>query len=120
MFTSSNPELDEWPLTRLAAYLAAWLIVGLLLSAVFARLDLSWSEALALLLPLLFVYSFVCLSAWYVSRATPLNTSSLLRVLATSGLAAMVSGALWLALARLWIGILGTVPTIVSVSVAAA
>jgi two-component system, LytTR family, sensor histidine kinase AlgZ len=95
---------------RLAAYLGAWLIVGLLLGGVFTRLGLSWSEALALLLPLLFVYSFVCLSAWYVSRATPLSTSGLFRVLSTSGLAAAVAGAVWLALARLWIGVLGDVP----------
>lgn len=92
---------------RLAAYLGTWLVAGVVLAAVFTRLGLGWDESLALLLPLFFVYSFVCLSSWYISRATPLDTSSRLRVIATSGFAALVSGAGWLALARLWIGVLG-------------
>ena len=37
---------------RLAAYLAAWLVVCVLLAAVFTRLGLGWVEALAFLLPL--------------------------------------------------------------------
>ena len=95
---------------RLAAYLGAWLMLGVVLAAVFTRLGLSWVEALALLLPLFLVYANVCLSSWYISRATPLNTSSLLRVLATSGFAALVSGAGLLALARLWVAILAATP----------
>jgi two-component system sensor histidine kinase AlgZ len=91
---------------RLAAYLAVWLVIGILLAAVLTGQGLEWPEALALLLPLCLVYSFVCLSAWYVCRATPLRTSGLSRVLATSGLAALVSGALWLGLARAWIAAL--------------
>jgi len=96
---------------RLAAYLAAWLIVCVLLAAVFTRLGLSWLEALALLLPLLLVYAFACLSAWYVSRATPLRTSSLFRVLASSGLAASIASGLWLGLARAWVAVLSTTDT---------
>jgi two-component system, LytTR family, sensor histidine kinase AlgZ len=91
---------------RLAAYLAAWLIVCVLLAAVFARLGLGWLEALAFLLPLFLVYSFVCLSAWYVSRATPLRTSGILRILASAGLAASVAAGLWLGLARAWVAAL--------------
>jgi two-component system sensor histidine kinase AlgZ len=91
---------------RLAAYLAAWLIVCVLLASVFTRLELTWLEALALLGPLCLVYAFVCLSAWYVSRATPLGTSSIPRILASSGLAASVASGLWIALARVWIAVL--------------
>ena len=93
---------------RLAAYLAAWLIVCVLLAAVFTRLGLSWLEALALLLPLLLVYAFACLSAWYVSRATPLKTSSLFRILVSSGLAASIASGLWLGLAEVWVAVLST------------
>ena len=92
---------------RLAAYLGTWLVAGIVLAAVFTRLGLGWVESLAFLLPLFFVYSFVCLSSWYITRATPIGTSSRFRVIATSGFAALVSGAAWLALARLWIGVLG-------------
>ncbi len=96
---------------RLAAYLAAWLIVCVLLAAVFTRLGLSWLEALALLLPLVLVYAFACLSAWYVSRATPLRTSSLFRILGSSGLAASIASGLWLGLARVWVSVLSTTAT---------
>jgi Sec-independent protein secretion pathway component TatC len=60
---------------RLTTYLAAWLIVAVLLAAVLTRQGLSWLEALALLLPMCLIYGFACLSAWYVCRATPLATS---------------------------------------------
>lgn len=91
----------------LAAYLGAWLVVCVLVAAVFARLGLSWLEALTLLLPLFVVYAFVCLSAWYVSRATPPRTSGLARILGSSALAAAIAGSLWLGLARAWAAVLG-------------
>ena len=92
---------------RLASYLGASLIVAVLLAAVLTRQGLSALEALVLLLPIVLVYSTVCLSAWYVCRATPLRTSGVIRILASSGVAAMVAGGLWLGLARLWIAMLG-------------
>jgi hypothetical protein len=97
-------------LERLASYLAAWLVVGTLLAAVITRLGLTWPEALALLLPLSLVYSFACLSAWYVCRATPLTTSSVSRVLMTAGLSSLVAGTLWLILANVWIEVLTATP----------
>jgi hypothetical protein len=96
---------------RLAAYLTAWLLFGILLGAVFTRLGLTWIAALALLLPLSLIYAFVCLSAWYVCRATPLKTSSMIRVLTSSASAAAVSAVLWLGLARGWMGVLSSTPT---------
>ena len=93
---------------RLAAYLGAWLIACVLLAAVFTRLGLGWLEALALLVPLCLVYAFACLSAWYVSRAMPLTTSSVPRVLASSALAAAIASGFWLGLARVWVAALAT------------
>src|SRR5262245_43360534 len=94
-------------LERLAVYLAAWMLSGVLLSAVFTRLGFTWTASLALLLPLSLVYAFVCLSAWYVCRATPLRTSGMARVVASSALATTVAAAVWLALARVWMAALG-------------
>jgi len=101
---------------RLASYLGAWLIVCVLLALVLARQGLSWFEALALLLPIVLVYAFVCLSAWYVCRAMPLATSGVLRALLSSLLAAVVASGLWLALARLWIVMLSAFPTFAPVA----
>ena len=95
---------------RLTTYLAAWLVVAALLAAVVTRQGLGWVEALALLLPLCLVYAFACLSAWYVCRATPLTTSGVARVLASSALAAVVASGLWVALMRLWVSALVLLP----------
>jgi two-component system, LytTR family, sensor histidine kinase AlgZ len=95
---------------RLAAYLAVWLTVCVFVGGVFTRFGLSWTEALALLVPLFMVYAFVCLSAWYVSRATPL-TGSVLLVIVSSVLAAGFAGGLWLGLTQAWIGVLSATET---------
>jgi len=92
---------------RIASYLSAWLIVAVLLSVVLTRQGLTWAAALTLLLPICLVYAFVCLSAWYVCRATPLTTSSAMRVLASSALAAVMASGAWIALARTWMSALG-------------
>jgi two-component system sensor histidine kinase AlgZ len=90
---------------RLTGYLAAWLTACVLVAGAFTRFGLSWTEALALLVPLFLVYAFVCLSAWYVSRATPLTTS-VFRVLVSSVLAAAFAGGLWLGLTQAWMAAL--------------
>ena len=95
---------------RLTTYLAAWLIVAVLLAAVLTRQGLSWPEALALLLPMSLIYGFACLSAWYVCRATPLTSSGVARVLLSSTVAAVIASGLWVELMRLWISALVTLP----------
>lgn len=95
---------------RLTAYLAAWLVVAVLLAAVVTRQGLSWLEALALLLPMCLVYGFSCLSAWYVCRATPLTSSGVSRVLSSSALAAVIASGLWVAMMRLWVSALVLLP----------
>jgi len=97
---------------RLAVYLGVWLSAGVLAAGLFTRFGLSWTEALALLLPLVLLYAFVSLSAWYVSRASPLTTtSSVLRVLVSSFLASMFASGLWLGVANVWIAALKTTAT---------
>ena len=91
---------------RLAAYLVVCLLAAVLAAGLFTRFGLGWIEALALLTPLFLVYAFVCLSAWYVSRATPLTTSSVPRVLVSSLLAATLAGGLWLGVTQAWIAAL--------------
>ena len=92
---------------RLAAYLLVWLSAGVLTAGLFTRFGLDWIEALALLAPLFLVYAFVCLSSWYVSRATPLTTSGIVRVLISSGLSSAFASGLWLGMTQAWIAALG-------------
>ena len=97
---------------RLAVYLAAWLVVGILIAGSLSRQGLAFGEALILVLPLFLVYAFICLSAWYVCRAVPLRTSGALRVMAAAGIAAAITGGLWLALTYSWIALLDTIPAL--------
>ena len=58
---------------RLALYLGAWTLLGLLLAALLAAPGgLGPGASLGSAIPLALVYAFFCLSAWYVARSTPL------------------------------------------------
>jgi hypothetical protein len=86
---------------RLALYLLAWTPLAALLVyllAVPGGLSRQW--ALALVAPLCLIYAFVCLSAWYSCRSTPLETSGLFRLAITHLAAAVLMSLLWLAMAR--------------------
>jgi two-component system, LytTR family, sensor histidine kinase AlgZ len=95
--------------SRLALYIGVWLLVGALLALILGgRTGLTWLQAVALALPLASTYAFVCLSSWYVARSIPLSSSTVSRVLVTGLVAATLSSAGWLALARGWTAILAS------------
>src|SRR5262245_53856782 len=94
---------------RLALYLGAWALVGVLIAGALSRQGLTVPEALVLVVPLFLLYSFICLSAWYVCQAAPLRSTSPVRVLAACAFAAIVAGGLWLALAFSWIAVFESV-----------
>ena len=97
-------------LERLAGYLALWCAIGVFESGMLTRQGLTWPEALVQVLPPLLVYAFICLSAWYVCRSTPLATSTVPRVLTAAIVAAWVGAALWLALNEAWLATLESMP----------
>ena len=87
---------------RLALYLLAWLLVGMLLT-VGLRADFWWTTAAAFLLPLCVVYGFVGLSAWYLCRAFPIGGhSSWLTLVVVQMTAAATASAMWTALGYFW------------------
>lgn len=92
---------------RLVLYLALWMVAGALLAALLTgEGGLGATSAALLGFPLAAAYAFVCLSAWYVARSTPLATSALTRLIATALGASIVSSGAWLALARGWAALL--------------
>jgi hypothetical protein len=95
---------------RVAAYVGAWLVVGLLLSASLSRQGVDWLDALVFVVPTFVVYAFVCLSSFYVCRAMPLATTGAPAVAIAAGVAALFGGALWLALAHAWMAALRAAP----------
>ena len=89
---------------RLALYLGAWTLVGMLLAALLASPGgLTAARSLVIAIPLALVYAFFCLSAWYVARSTPLGPTGGLRLVATALTASVISSAAWLVVARGWL-----------------
>ena len=92
---------------HLALYLLLWLLLGGLLAGLVVRqAGLPPRLAMAVALPLVTAFSFVCLSAWYVARGMPLASSRIVRVAVTSITAAVISSGMWLLMARAWMAIL--------------
>jgi len=92
---------------RLAAYLAVWVPLGMLLAALLTlqgALDLG--NALIAAVPLSIAYGFLCLSAWYVTGGSPVERVGGARVAATAIVASFLSSAVWLLLARGWMGLI--------------
>jgi histidine kinase len=90
--------------SRLALYLGAWTLVGMLLAALLAGPGgLSATRSLVVAIPLALVYAFFCLSAWYVARSTPLGPTGGVRLIATALTASAISSAAWLVVARGWL-----------------
>jgi two-component system, LytTR family, sensor histidine kinase AlgZ len=88
-------------LRRLGLYALAWIpLCAILLYLLAALGGLSWARAATLAIPLCVVYAFVCLSAWYSCRGTPLETSSFSRLALTHLSAAVVAGGIWTAVAK--------------------
>ncbi len=91
----------------LAAYLAIWVPLGVLLAALLALQGvLGWIDALLVAVPLSISYGFLSLSAWYVTGGTPVERAGALRVGVTAVAASFLSGALWLLIARGWFGLI--------------
>ena len=89
---------------RLALYLGAWTLLGLLLAALLAAPGgLGPWASLGIAIPLALVYAFFCLSAWYVARSTPLGPTGPIRLAVTALTASAISSAAWLIVARGWL-----------------
>src|SRR5829696_7674655 len=93
----------------LAAYIAIWIPLGGLLAALLALQGVfGWLNALIVAVPLSISYGFLCLSAWYVTGGSPVERAGALRVGVTAVAASFLSSALWLLIARAWLGVIGS------------
>ena len=81
---------------RLAAYIAIWLPLGVLLAALLALQGvLGWIDAMLVAVPLSVSYGFLCLSAWYVTGGSPVDRVGAARVGVTAVVASFLSAAVW-------------------------
>lgn len=83
-----HPLLQNWKASLL--YLAAWVppgvILGLLVSVIGS---LTAAETAAIIIPVVIVLAFACLSPWYMCRALPLRSTNPWRAFGQFGLAAV-------------------------------
>jgi hypothetical protein len=79
---------------RLLVYLILWQLLGLLLT-IGLRHEAAWLDAIVFFLPLSLVYGFVCLSAWYVCRAFPIDATNVWNVYLAYLASAAVASLLW-------------------------
>src|SRR5436190_14130532 len=94
---------------RLAAYIGIWLPLGVLLAALLALQGvLGWTDALIVAVPLSVSYGFLCLSAWYVTGGSPVDRAGPARVATTAVVASFLSSAVWLLIARGWLGLMAS------------
>ena len=93
--------------SRLAAYLAIWIPLGILLAALLALQGaLGWADALLVAVPLSVAFGFLSLSAWYVTGGSPVERVGAARVAISAIASAFLSSAVWLLLARGWMGLI--------------
>lgn len=95
------PVLGERP--RLLVHLAAWLLIGVIVTSLLhPLLNLPWLAAAAFAVPLSLAAAPASLSGFYLSRALPLTPATALRVAGTVMSAALVTAGVWAALGHLW------------------
>ncbi len=93
---------------RLALYLLAWTLLGVLLAILVLEPGRSGVPAAMLLtMPPTLAYAFVCLAAWYPVRAMPLQRARTGPLLATHALAAIALSAVWVMVLGTWARYLG-------------
>jgi two-component system, LytTR family, sensor histidine kinase AlgZ len=86
---------------RLALYLLAWVPLAALLAYLLdVTGGLNRVEAVALAFPLCLIYAFICLSAYYSCRATPIDRSTVSRLVFTHGTGALAASGLWILVAK--------------------
>src|SRR5260221_1941743 len=95
---------------RLAAYIAIWLPLGVLLAALLALQGvLGWIDALVVAVPLSVSYGFLCLSAWYVTGGSPVDRVGPARVGVTAVAASFLSIAALVLIPRGRVGLIASV-----------
>jgi hypothetical protein len=89
--------------SRTVLYVSSWIpIAALLIGVVTRRGAMSFIDAAAFLVPMCFIYAFICQASWYLCVAVPFRESDILRLCATHATAAAVSSGIWIGLGWLW------------------
>ncbi len=95
---------------RLAAYLAAWVPVAIVLAVLLAQPEaFAVGAAAALGAIMALTFAFLGLAAWYPCKSAPLSGATWLRLAVTHGTAALVTSAVWVFLGAALVKVLSFV-----------
>jgi hypothetical protein len=97
-----HPLLSD--LRRLQLYLLGWIPVVTLLTLGLGR-GAAPAAAVALFVPLGFVYAFIGLSAWYVCRIAPIDRGLVFRAVAAHVVATILASATWMVAGAAWVSL---------------
>lgn len=90
------------PINRLGYYLLAWIPLTIILGYLLAAPGgLGWRDATVLVVPLCVIYAFICLSAWYSCKASPIGTTDTFRLFLRHGIAGAIVSLLWVGIGSL-------------------
>jgi len=96
---TSTPERSA---SRLGLYLLSWApITAILIYVVAKPAGLGWLYATLLVVPLCLIYAFVCMSAWYSCKASPIQSTLPRRLFLKHTVAAVIVSLLWVEVAKL-------------------
>jgi two-component system sensor histidine kinase AlgZ len=99
---TSSTRMPERAASRLGLYLLSWAPITAILIYVMAKpAGLGWLYATLLVVPLCHIYGFVCLSAWYSCKASPIQTTPPRRLFLKHTVAAVIVSLLWVEVAKL-------------------
>ena len=77
-------------------YLASWVPIAALLTAILTRDGaMPLVEAVVVLLPMCLLYAFICQASWYVCQVLPLGDTAMTRLVGTHATASLVASAAW-------------------------
>ena len=92
---------------RSLLYLASWIPIAALFTAVLARGGaMPLGEAAGILVPMCLLYAFICQASWYLCVAVPLRENETVRLCATHATAAIVSAGAWVGIGWVWVWLL--------------
>jgi hypothetical protein len=90
-------------------YIGVWFPLAVLLTQLLERNGSTpWRYAALVLIPLCFLYAFICQASWYLCAAIPLRNSEIVRLCASHGTAAVISALAWMGAGWVWAYILET------------
>jgi two-component system sensor histidine kinase AlgZ len=109
-----HPILSERKIFLL--YLTVWAVAGGFLAVLLSTTGMTVGGATVVAVPMMLIYSFMCLASYYLCRTFPLSRTNIVRLLVVHTISAALTSALWISLGQSWISLIGEVPFLASAS----